>query len=70
MLTANQIKSQAKSLGFDLCGISAVDDWSQLSFLDEWLQKGCAGECTTCRGQRLKGLTLDVYYRQLEWSFH
>lgn len=44
MLTADQIKSQATSLGFDLCGISAVDDWSPLTFLDEWLQKGYAGE--------------------------
>ena len=44
MLTADQIKTQAKFLGFDLCGISAVDDWPQLTFLDEWLQKGYAGE--------------------------
>ena len=67
MLTANQIKSQAKSLGLAsrqwMTGHSLVSSTSGYG-------RGMPARCTTCCGQRLKGLTLDVYYRQLEWSFH
>jgi len=44
MITAAAIKSQAQSLGFDLCGIAPVDDFPELAFLREWLAKGYAGE--------------------------
>jgi epoxyqueuosine reductase len=44
MLTSQTIKSQAASLGFDLCGIAPVDDFPELAFLREWLASGYAGE--------------------------
>ena len=44
MLTAEQIKVRAMDLGFDLCGIAPADNFSELTFLDEWLARGYAGE--------------------------
>jgi epoxyqueuosine reductase len=44
MITAAGVKSQARALGFDLCGIAPVDDFPELAFLREWLAKGYAGE--------------------------
>jgi epoxyqueuosine reductase len=49
MLTSSHIKSKAASLGFDLCGIAPVDDFSELSFLNEWLDRGYAGEMAWMR---------------------
>ena len=44
MITSAAIKSQARSLGFDLCGIALVDDFPELAYLREWLANGYAGE--------------------------
>lgn len=44
MLTSARIKQQARALGFDLCGIAPADAFPELSFLDEWLGRGYAGE--------------------------
>jgi epoxyqueuosine reductase len=44
MLTSSAIKSKATALGFDLCGIAPVDDFPELAFLHEWLDRGYAGE--------------------------
>ena len=44
MLTAERIKARALELGFDLCGIAPADSFSELTFLDEWLARGYAGE--------------------------
>jgi epoxyqueuosine reductase len=44
MLTSSSIKDKARDLGFDLCGLAPVDDFSELRFLDEWLERGYAGE--------------------------
>ena len=44
MLTSTLIKSKAIELGFDLCGVAAVDDYPELTFLREWLERGYAGE--------------------------
>jgi epoxyqueuosine reductase len=44
MISSADIKAQARSLGFDLCGIAPVDDFPELTFLREWLAKGYAGE--------------------------
>jgi epoxyqueuosine reductase len=44
VLTAASIKAKAASLGFDLCGISPVDVFPELAYLQEWLAKGYAGE--------------------------
>ena len=32
------------SLGFDLCGIAPADDFPELTFLREWIDRGYAGE--------------------------
>jgi len=43
-LTSLQVKQKATELGFDLCGISPVEDFSELSFLSTWIGRGYAGE--------------------------
>ena len=43
-LTAETIKAQAMSLGFDLCGICRPESYPELGFLDEWLKRGYAGD--------------------------
>jgi epoxyqueuosine reductase len=44
MLTAEGIKSQARALGFDLCGIAPAGDHPELTFFREWLDRGYAGD--------------------------
>jgi epoxyqueuosine reductase len=44
MVTAAGVKQKAASLGFELCGIAPVDQFPELSFLQEWLAKGYAGD--------------------------
>ena len=44
MLKSTTIKSKARSLGFDLCGIAPVDDFPELTSLREWLARGYAGD--------------------------
>lgn len=44
MISASSIKSQAKLLGFDLCGIAPAADLAELAFFEEWLARGYAGE--------------------------
>jgi epoxyqueuosine reductase len=44
MLSPEAIKAKAAELGFDLCGIASADQYPELSFLDEWLQRGYHGE--------------------------
>jgi epoxyqueuosine reductase len=44
LLASQQVKDHARSLGFDLCGIAPVDEFPELAFLDEWLDRGYAGE--------------------------
>src|SRR5262245_46151859 len=43
-LTAGLIKDQARTLGFDACGVSPPDGLPELAFFDEWLARGYAGE--------------------------
>ena len=43
MLPPSLLKQHAMSLGFDLCGIAPVDDYPELAFLREWLDRGYAG---------------------------
>jgi epoxyqueuosine reductase len=38
------IRTRARELGFDLCGIAPADDFPELTFLQEWLARGYAGE--------------------------
>ena len=44
MLSGAAVKEKALSIGFDLCGIAPVDGFPELSFLDDWLAQGYAGE--------------------------
>jgi len=43
VLTAGAIKAKAGQLGFDLCGIAPVDNFTELTYLEEWLARGYAG---------------------------
>jgi epoxyqueuosine reductase len=42
MLTSADIKSKARDLGFDACGIAPAGDLPELGFLHEWLASGYA----------------------------
>ena len=42
-MTAAEIKSKARELGFDLCGIAPASDYPELKFFREWLDRGYAG---------------------------
>ena len=44
MLTAADIKTRAREIGFDLCGIAPAAGFSELRVLREWLDRGYAGE--------------------------
>jgi epoxyqueuosine reductase len=44
MLEADAVKSKAREIGFDLCGIAPVDSFPELTFLPEWLDRGYAGD--------------------------
>ena len=43
-MISSSIKDQARQLGFDLCGISPVDDFPELAYLRDWIDLGYAGE--------------------------
>jgi epoxyqueuosine reductase len=43
-LSATSIKQQARTLGFDACGIAPAADHPELTFFREWLDRGYAGE--------------------------
>jgi epoxyqueuosine reductase len=40
------LKLQARTLGFDACGIAPVGDHPELAFFQEWLARGYAGDMT------------------------
>ena len=44
MLTAESIKTRARELGFDLCGVASADDHPRLPFFRDWVERGYAGE--------------------------
>ena len=43
-MNATQIKTKARSIGFDLCGIAPAAAHPELAFYREWLDRGYAGE--------------------------
>lgn len=45
-MTSEEIKAQARALGFDLCGIAPAGDLPELRFFSEWIGRGYAGEMT------------------------
>jgi epoxyqueuosine reductase len=44
VLSPSSIRSKARELGFDLCGIAPAESFPELSLLQEWLDRGFAGE--------------------------
>ena len=42
-VTSAAIKSQARELGFDLCGVAPAEAFPELSFFKEWIARGYAG---------------------------
>jgi epoxyqueuosine reductase len=44
LVTARDVKQQASTFGFDLCGIAPAAAFPELQFLSEWLDRGYAGE--------------------------
>jgi epoxyqueuosine reductase len=44
VITSVSVKEKARALGFDLCGIAPVDSFPELTFLQEWIDRGYAGE--------------------------
>jgi epoxyqueuosine reductase QueG len=44
MLSSSAIKAQARTLGFDLCGIAPATELPELGTLSDWLARGYAGE--------------------------
>jgi len=44
VVNSAEIKTRARELGFDACGIAAAADHPELSFFREWLDRGFAGE--------------------------
>src|SRR5215475_7100806 len=43
-MLAADIKTKARELGFDLCGIAPASDHQELTFFREWLDRGYAGD--------------------------
>ena len=43
-MTAENVKALAREAGFDLCGIAPAESFPELRFLDDWLERGYAGE--------------------------
>lgn len=44
MLTSHAIKTRAREIGFDLCGVAQAREFPELKFLGEWLARGYAGD--------------------------
>ena len=43
MLTSEDVKTRARALGFDLCGVAPVAAFPELNFFKTWLERGYAG---------------------------
>jgi epoxyqueuosine reductase len=43
-LTTADVKAQARTLGFDVCGVASAESFPELAYLREWVDRGYAGE--------------------------
>src|SRR5437763_16701238 len=43
-MTSADVKTKARELGFDACGIAPAADFPELKFFREWIDRGYAGE--------------------------
>jgi epoxyqueuosine reductase len=48
-LTSAAVKAQARTLGFDACGIAPAADFQELKFFQQWLDRGYAGQMSYLR---------------------
>src|SRR5258708_30308842 len=48
----------ARASGFDLCGIAPVAEFPELAHIDEWLERGHAGEMRYLHGERRRSPAL------------
>lgn len=44
MFSSEKIKELSREVGFDLCGVTAIDSFPELAALDDWVASGYAGE--------------------------
>jgi epoxyqueuosine reductase len=44
MLSVDQLRARAVSLGFDLCGVAPVQQVARLDYLRQWVSRGYAGD--------------------------
>lgn len=44
MLNSSKVKAKAQSLGFTACGIAPAENFVELRFLKDWIQRGFSGE--------------------------
>jgi epoxyqueuosine reductase len=55
--TARAIE-KSRALGFDLCGVAPAEDFPELAHLEQWLERGHAGEMRYLHDARRKSPTL------------
>ena len=55
-MTSLGIKQKARELGFDLCGIAPAADLPELTFFEQWLARGYAGEMGYLHRSNLVGM--------------
>ena len=49
---ASRVKEIARGLGFDLCGIAPAAEFPELAHIEEWLERGYAGEMSYLQNAR------------------
>lgn len=59
MLTAEDIKEKARSLGFDVVGVSPIGPFAESLFYSKWLEKGYGGEMHYLERQEAAKMTPD-----------
>ena len=42
MFSSEKIKELSREVGFDLCGVTAIDSFPELAALDDWVASGYA----------------------------